>query len=119
MLGDLPGLASALPESLRLEDLAGETTGVIGRRLAEATVDDPALKAWLTRGGEALQAVAGRRSSVLHARPATDEEGRQRLYRWDATRRQAFWVTDEYLDELVEDIGKLMRSIDELRPRQS
>jgi hypothetical protein len=117
ILGALPDLASVLPASVRLENIVGETTWSIGQRLAEATVEDPALRAWLTKGGAALKEISRRRNAVLHARPATDDAGRQRLYRWHPRRDQIFWITDEYLDELVEDIYELTRSIDSMRPR--
>lgn len=38
ILGHLPGLAGVLPEGVWLENLADETTGIIGKRLVEATV---------------------------------------------------------------------------------
>jgi hypothetical protein len=96
-----------LPAELQVEQLAGETTGRIGRRLTDpsllANVSDPQVRAWPKAGGDHLIAAATLRNSVLHARPATID-GQPRLYRSDPRRQETFAVSDGLLAELLREI---------------
>jgi len=98
VLGDLPHL-QGLPSELEVSRLAGETTGVIGRRIGAhlAKVGDPALRRWLDAAARSLTEVADLRNHVLHARPAT-VNGRHVLYRWRPP-HDAVAITDEWLSE--------------------
>lgn len=106
VLGDLPHLPG-LPAGLTVEALAGETTGRIAKALRTAAplVRDKRTRRWLEAGAEALEDASEQRNHLLHARPATDSEGRQRLYRWrrrttkGGTVTDAFFITDEWLVE--------------------
>lgn len=119
ILGDMKALGVP-PEELDVNDLIGRTTGRIARELrasAKHWDDRPALQAWALRAAEALGAIAKRRNHVLHARPATDPEGRQRLYRMvrDGARLEAFWITDEFLAIQNEAAEAAARYLNELR----
>lgn len=119
ILGNLPGLKN-LPASIDVTNLVGQTTHGIGEIVAGsqtlAQVSDAGVKAWLREGGKALKEAAPDRNRVLHARPATDPEGRQRLYRWDPKRGDIGFVTDDELDELLSRMDDRLRRVDEKRP---
>jgi hypothetical protein len=76
---------------------AGQTSGTIARSFANAIAEnDPRSlgRAWIN-----LTTI---RDDIVHARPATDSEGRQRLYRWAPSRHaQARIISDEVLDDFV------------------
>lgn len=107
VLGLLPSIPG-LPERLRLEALAGETTGGIGRRLADvdllAEVADPKVRDWLSLFGAHFQVVAERRNAVLHARPAAID-GKPRLYRWLPS-GEILSITDNVLAERLKDVKR-------------
>jgi hypothetical protein len=117
VLGDL-ALIPGLPPELQLDALEGLTSHSIGRKLTDPKlldlVSDPRVREWLEAGGRHLTAVATKRNSVLHARPAT-VDGRQRLTRLDRRREEIFTITDELLDELLRDIAQRVRDIDNSR----
>jgi hypothetical protein len=117
VLGDLSHI-SGLPIALQVQELAGKTTGTIGRQLANpvllAQVADPVVRAWLAAGGDHLIEVAKVRNSVLHARPAT-VDGRQRLHRWDPSRGEVFTITEPLLTEMLDDISNRVRDMSNRR----
>ena len=108
ILGDIPRLGDRLPPTINLNDLAGKTTGKIGRLLSRYApqVAEPGLAAYLTAAGDALTEIADMRNTVLHARPATQPDGRQRLYRWLPSGSSLF-VIDEVLDRMIGRIDEL------------
>jgi len=68
------------------------------------------------------------RNDVIHARPATDDEGRQRLFRWAPTRprAQTQTVTEDVLNALADAslaiygrLGKLRKHLKATRPADS
>jgi len=107
VLGELP--------SAQIERLAGQTTGALGSSLAGRPtlrkVADSALREWIRKGGKELQEVAPKRDMVLHARPATDPDERQRLYRWHPRREESEWITDELLNQILADICDRLRRL--------
>jgi hypothetical protein len=113
VLGDLPRI-SGLPQELQLRNLAGHSTGTIGRRFSDPAilgkVDAPDVRSWLETAGEHLTAVAKRRNSVLHARPATID-GKQRLHRWSPDHDEVFTITEELLEEILADITDRLRDL--------
>lgn len=116
LLFDLPRLAEAVPPQLRVENLAGLTTTRLGERfLAHASqCTDSAVAAYVAAGGKALVEIRPQRNAMLHARPATDEAGRTRLYRWLAP--DAYFIDDEWLDRLTRRIDDLKGELNALRP---
>lgn len=115
ILGDLSSMPG-LPEGISVSDLAGLSTGAIGRRLTTAgdRTADPKLKEWLITAGDALREVAARRNSILHARPAT-VGGQQRLYRWDIGRRETFEISEAFLREALEEVDRRVIQMGSLR----
>ena len=95
LLFDLPRLEWALPPQLNVESLAGNTTTKLGHELLAHASQciDPTVAAYLEAGGIALSEIGSQRNAVLHARPATDKEGRTRLYRWRCPMRTSLTTT--------------------------
>lgn len=124
LLGDLYSHSAILPPELNLENLMDDPTGAVANKLiAHAPkITDPKVKAYYLRGGEILKEVSLKRNSAIHARPATKQsaENTQRLYRRSFTKPtaagEAFWVDDQFLDEVLEVIDKRSRELNELRP---
>lgn len=116
LLFDLPRLVDTLPPQLTAQSLAGKTTTRIGEALlAHAPlVSDPAVVSYLTAGGHALIEIGSKRNAVLHARPATDPDGRTRLYRWRLP--EAHFIEDAWLDQLARRIDQLQVELNSLRP---
>ncbi len=117
LLFDLPRLEWALPPQLNVESLAGNTTTKLGHELlAHASqCTDPTVAAYLEAGGIALSEIGPQRNAVLHARPATDKEGRTRLYRWRLP--DAHFIDDDWLDRLARRIDDLLVKLSDLRPQ--
>jgi hypothetical protein len=117
VLGDLPSIPG-LPEELSLVKLAGQTTGEIGRTLTDqgtlAKVHDASVREWVETAGKHLSAVAVRRNSILHARPATIQN-RQRLHRWEPGRGEVFTITEEFLAEALSDVSRRVRDLSSKR----
>lgn len=65
-------------------------------------------------GGIALSEIGPQRNAVLHARPATDKEGRTRLYRWRLP--DAYFIDDDWLDQLARRVDDLLVKLSDLRP---
>lgn len=116
LLFDLSRLADTLPPQLTAESLAGSTTARIGQALlAHAPLcSDPAVVSYLTAGGHALLEIGSNRNAVMHARPATDLDGRTRLYRWRLP--EAHVIEDAWLDQLARRIDQLQVELNSLRP---
>jgi|GEM_PF-1847085 hypothetical protein len=115
LLFDLPRLAWALPPQLNVETLAGKTTTKLGQELLAHAPQctDPTVSA-LKAGGTALLEIGLQRNAVLHARPATDGDGRTRLYRWRVP--DAYFIDDDWLDRLARRIDDLQVELNALRP---
>jgi hypothetical protein len=117
ILGDLSRI-SGLPSGLDVASLAGLTTGSISARLLNpsllAQIADARVSVWLRSGGEHLRDAATRRNSLLHARPATIG-GKQRLYRWEPGRREAFPIDEKLLRDLLADIDAWVRDLSSKR----
>lgn len=116
LLFDLPRLAWALPPELNVESLAGKTTTKLGEKLrAHASqCTDQVVADYMDAGGAALLEIGLQRNAVLHARPATDDAGRTRLYRWRLP--DAYFIDDDRLDQLAGRIDDLQVELNALRP---
>jgi thioester reductase-like protein len=82
--------------------LAGRTTGQIADHFATAVEHAPiavALQANLRPIAADWKQLVSLRNDVVHARPATDPQGRQRLYRW-APKANSRFVTEAVLADL-------------------
>lgn len=70
--------------------------------------------------GEALQQVASLRNDILHARPATTPDGKQRLMRAEVKNRKVtghrFWIDDEWMDEKTAVYNSLAEKVNRMRP---
>lgn len=75
---------------------------------------DPDVSAYLQAGGTALAEIGLQRDAVLHTRPATDEAGRTRLYRWRLL--DAYFIDDGWLDQFARRIDDLQVELNALRP---
>jgi hypothetical protein len=97
-------------------NLAGRTTRDLGEQLVKHATQctDRQVAAYLEAGGNALIEVAPQRNAVLHARPATDDLGRTRLYRWRLP--EAHFIDDTWLNRLVQRIDELRAELDAIRP---
>lgn len=115
LMFDLPRMTEPIA-GLSPRDLAGDTTANIGRRLIalSSSVKDPDWRAYVERGGHALEAIGPRRNAVLHARPATIE-GRQRLHRWRMRPAEVFSISKEHLIDLLEEIDAHRSELNQLR----
>lgn len=105
----------------QVRDMQAATTAGIARQLRDVAGTwhgRPKLTAWAQRAAAALEDAAEQRNHVLHARPATDEDGRQRLLR-DRTRRDGtrdlFWITSEFLREQVRVIDEHLNELEPMR----
>lgn len=104
-LGDLTRLAEHLPKGLTVAALAGKTTGQIASALTKASpsIADEPTRRYLAVAGELLAKASAARNDLLHARPATTDEG-QRLDRWKADDHRgphvAKVITTAWLEEL-------------------
>lgn len=116
ILFDLPCFGEVLPTQLSVGRLAGHTTKRLSDDLLRYAPQctESAVADYLSAGGRALLEVAPQRNSVLHARPATDEEGRARLYRWRPP--EAHFIDDLWLDCLIQRIDDLSCEVNALRP---
>lgn len=105
VLGDLASVQPPLA-GFDIKKFVGLTTNAIGRaalKLSEDLEDDPEMSRFLSTAAEAVADVAQRRNHVLHARPATDPQGQQRLLRlrWFDDKPINFWIDEEYLHGLL------------------
>ena len=116
LLFDLPRFGSALPPEISVDQLVGKTTGSMGRYLKKhgPNCTDQNIADYLAAGADALIEIADLRNSVLHARPATDADGRSRLYRWYPS--EMFFIDDDRLDSFARRIDELHLALHDLRP---
>ena len=116
LLFDLPRLAEVLPPELNVNSMAGMTTRQLGEMfLAHAArCTDREVVAYLTAGGHALVEIGPKRNDLLHARPATDSDGRTRLYRWLPP--HAHFLDDSWLDHFADRVDELQAELNVLRP---
>lgn len=116
ILGDLRRHALDLSSDLTQEKLAHLPTGVIATKLKAAvdkiTNDD--LRAYIERGADVLQKASVDRNDMLHARPATADDGNHRLYRW--TKDRQLLIDPAWLESAIDDLSELSRSLDAVRP---
>lgn len=117
VLGALPRLA--VPPALTVERLAGATTGQIAGVIEDNIhkVQDPDVVGFLAAGAAHLRVAAELRNGVLHARPASDENGKPVLYRWKpAGAPEIFLVTLEELRKRVAEVDQRAVDLDALMP---
>jgi hypothetical protein len=116
LIFDVPRLSKALPNSFGTGELLNGTTRGIGQQLLDVApkATDSSVKDYLEFGGFALRTAGDLRNQILHARPATDGNGEQRLHR--NTGAKWFWIDDQYLDFALDEIATLMDRLNEKRP---
>lgn len=107
VLYDLPRLKDHLPSKLTLKELAGGTTGGIGKLITDHAqkATHPAVATWLKVAGQLLCRAAKIRNPVLHARPATIDN-QQQLFRWGT--REQFPITIDRLREGIAEIEEMV-----------
>jgi hypothetical protein len=54
------------------------------------------------------------RNDMLHARPATADDGNQRLYRW--TKDRQLLIDPAWLERTIDYLSALSRSLEAVRP---
>jgi hypothetical protein len=92
-----------LDRSIGIAWLAPRTMGTIANRFVtavELSSLDPNLASELSVIARDWKELVSPRNDVAHARPATDEEGRQRLFRW-APGVDIRFITDDVLNDLA------------------
>lgn len=121
ILGDLPRLASAVPDELTASALAGKSTGQIAGRLnaAGSRISDEAVRTYIERAGQLLGEAAELRNDVLHARPGTSPEDGQRLYRWKAADQRGpartFFIDTAWLEKAIDQLSEASRALSGVR----
>jgi hypothetical protein len=99
-------VAQSLDTSLTLDWLAGRTSGTIAAKFRAAVelsslAADGALRAALESIADDWLEIIGPRNDVVHARPATAEDGAQRLFRWaPGVGAEARFITVDVLADL-------------------
>lgn len=117
IMGDLPRLAHQVPASLTVEALAGKSTGQIAGALAKAApaIGDDAVRAYVECAGRVLGEAAERRNDVLHARPATSPDRRQRLYRWKPAdgrgAARTFFIDTAWLERAIDELSEAVSAL--------
>ncbi|MFA4051890.1 hypothetical protein [Mycobacteroides chelonae] len=113
VLGDVPRWSQHLPADLTAGALAGEPTGVIGRKLRSAAdkIAHDQVRNYIETAGQILGDAAKLRNDVLHARAATSEDGFQRLYRWKEKPQCAFFITTEWLERAIDQLSEASASL--------
>lgn len=107
LLGDINRLKSRLPDGFCLERLEPLTTGGIAHEAKNAAekCDDAEVRNYLAAAARALETISKVRNDVLHARPATTEDGKQRLNRAVIEKgkpaSERFWIDDQWLDSQI------------------
>lgn len=117
ILGDIAGELNRQGRSNELAKLAGSPTSRLGQRLQAIAATLGAYEPLACKGGAILVEVAGLRNAVLHARPATDSDGSQRLYRWAPTKEEPFIVSVDELEGRIRQVGEWSSELEKLRPR--
>lgn len=122
LLGDLRRLRNELPDDLTLDQLEPQTTGNIAKLVKAATKKMSAgrVKYYLIAGYRALFIAAQLRNDVLHARPATNRNLGQRLYRSEVrdgeTSGKRFWIDDDWFNEAITELNRVSSAMHDLRP---
>ena len=111
LLGDLCNRDSELPEQLKFPYLVGKSTGQIAKLLMDeqklALVSDNGLRDRMRKFGQALEDIAKRRNSALHARSAKITDKTQGLYRW--LKSEQFEINEDFLRCLNDEIQNAIR----------
>jgi hypothetical protein len=104
--------------SLDAITLHGLPTGAIGRAL-EALVPElskrPNVQHFVATSAKALVDVAGRRNTVLHARPGTTRSGDVRLVKLRVGKTggvEAVWIDDAFLDKQLAAVRYWVRRLE-------
>lgn len=111
ILNDLGRFPDDLPaDLLDAEALSVLSNKVLAEKLRGAVVADQSIARWLTVAADELDKARAVRNDVLHARPVTDSEARQRLMRWqDPTRTGWLPAGNNMLsDEVIDDALRLI-----------
>lgn len=122
ILGDLRRLRSELPNDLTLDQLEPQTTGNVAKLIKAATKRMPSgrVKDYLIAGYRALFIAAQLRNDVLHARPATNPNLGQRLYRSEICNRETsgkrFWIDDDWFNDAITKLNRASSDMNSLRP---
>lgn len=101
--------------------LHGQPTGAIGRaleRVVPELADRPNVQHFVATSAKALINVAGRRNTVLHARPATRRSGEVRLLKLrvgEAGDVEGTWIDDEYLAKQIAAVRYWLRRVESAR----
>lgn len=120
VLGDLGNIIPR-PTGIDVPTLMGKTTGQIAGAVRAAALnwdEEPELRAFGNLAAEALTDVSARRNHVLHARPATTDEGIQMLLRdrWQQNgQRDLFWITPEFLREQIATVERWHQRVVDVR----
>lgn len=104
-----------LDPSVSISDLSAMTAGGIAEQLISKVatnrlgVLDSEQQRQLASMAAEFDALRWLRNDVIHARPATTPDGRQRLYRWAPAMNPPTtrWIDDDFLDELLPRIKAL------------
>lgn len=90
-----------LEPSHPIESLTGGTSGARAEKL-KAALEAASLPAAVDQGiGQRFADLVVQRNDILHSHPATDPDGRQRLYRWSPRRGRVGFISDDTLDALI------------------
>lgn len=133
LLGDIDRLADALPVELTLGKLDPCTTGGIEHALRDCLagqkIEDGPVKDYLEAARQALKVAFPIRNAVLHARPATDPEGRQRLYRTEYVNERGsdgkkghkrlearFFIDGDWFDDSLRKLNEQIAKLNAVRP---
>lgn len=123
ILGDLLRLSSRLPEGLTLNRLEPKTTAEIAKDVKNAakTADDVEIKNYLVAVYRGLFEASEIRNNLLHARPATNPQQGQRLYRSETHNSQTtgrrFWIDGEWFDDAISKLNNNLRAVEHVRPK--
>ena len=102
-------------------DLHGQPTGAIGRaleRVVPELANRPNVQHFVATSAKALINVAGRRNTVLHARPAMRRSGEVRLLKLrvgEAGEVEGTWIDDDYLDRQIAAVRYWLRRVESAR----
>ncbi|MGJ9405759.1 hypothetical protein ACHABQ_05485 [Nesterenkonia aurantiaca] len=122
LLGDLRRLAVDLPNEVSLADLEWRSTGGIALRIEKHALGMSAgpIKDYLLVAADAFKAVSLLRNDLLHARPATDSMGRQRLNRAQTNDKRTtghrFWIDEAWLNTAMTEANQHIRAVNTARP---
>ena len=119
LLGDIASNKNIMPPTLNIESLSTKSTGQIAEILINIypeDIEDTQLRDWLIMGGRHLSRIAKLRNNILHARPATNENGQQVLYRWTARPGEQFFIDQSQLNELNRLINGALVEVNNNRP---